>query len=178
MSMRMFVDETKAKNYLVVGATVPETGVELARKELRALVLPGQRGLHMKDEDKRRRGLIADAITSLNDLGVQVRIYDAGRNGTERIRRGRALAELIGDAAGPLPVRITLDRDATLESWDRQTMIELTRAAGHAARITYGHESRHNEMLLAIPDAVAWCWARGGEWRSRVRPIVAAIKEV
>ena len=28
------------------------------------------------------------------------------------------------------------------------------------------------EQLLGIPDAFAWCWAKGGHWRSHIRPVI------
>jgi len=34
------------------------------------------------------------------------------------------------------------------------------------------------EQLLAVPDAVAWCWVRGGEWRRRVDPVVRLVRQV
>jgi len=32
--------------------------------------------------------------------------------------------------------------------------------------------------MLAIPDVIAWCWARGGDWRHRIAPIVTATIRV
>jgi hypothetical protein len=33
-------------------------------------------------------------------------------------------------------------------------------------------------MLLAIPDAIAWCWAKGGDWRRRIESVVTDVREV
>ncbi len=63
-------------------------------------------------------------------------------------------------------------------SWDRQTLLELTRSAHVRERVTYGHSDRQTELLLAIPDAVAWCWARGGDWRRRIQPILRDVRQV
>ena len=84
----------------------------------------------------------------------------------------------MADAAQLDGASIVFDLDSTLVSWDRQRMIELTRAAGAQDRITYRHASRHQEQMLAIPDVIAWCWARGGDWRRRVEPVVIAVQRV
>lgn len=63
-----------------------------------------------------------------------------------------------------------------LQTWDRQRLIEYRRAAGLRDRLTYAHQGRTDELLLSIPDAIAWSWARGGEWRTRVKPVVRYVR--
>ena len=178
MSARIFVDETKAKGYVVAAASGQPEELKIAQKQLQSLILSGQRSLHMKSEGDSRRRAIADTIGGLPDFGISATIYDAGRLGTERDRRARCLDALVTDAAQLDAVSIVFDLDRSLASWDRQRMIELTRAADAQDRITYRHSSRHEEQMLAIPDVVAWCWARGGDWRRRVEPVVIAVRKV
>jgi len=179
VSVQIYVDETKAKGYLIAAASGAPEQLKISRKEIAALILPGQRSLHMKAEQDTRRRLIVDTIIRMgNDLGVQAVVYDAGRVGTERDRRARCLQALVDDAARHVAAEIVFDLDETLLSWDRQRMIELTRAAGARDRLTYSHRTRHEERLLAIPDAIAWCWAKGGDWRQRVQPLVADVRGV
>jgi hypothetical protein len=45
----VFVAESKQRNYLLVAAVVMPGDLAGARRALRALVMPGQRRLHMKD---------------------------------------------------------------------------------------------------------------------------------
>jgi len=71
-----YVDETKRRGYLLVAAVVLPPDLDSVRKVLRGLVLPGQRRLHMKDENDQRRRSIATAIAV---SGVTATIYDAGR---------------------------------------------------------------------------------------------------
>jgi hypothetical protein len=178
MSTQFFVDETKAKGYLVAAAIGSGEDLRIARKQIDTLILPRQRSLHMKSERDSRRKAIADAIGAFGDLSVQAIIYDAGRAGTERDRRARCLEALVADAARHNAANIVFDLDETLLSWDRQRMIELTRAAGVQERVTYRHSIRHHEQMLAVPDVIAWCWARGGDWRRRVTPVVAEIRRL
>jgi len=175
----VYVDETKAKGYVLVACTGARAQMQVARKELRELVLPGQRALHMQSEQDARRRKIADAIARMGEQGIEATIYDAGKRGpNERARRERCLEALVEDVSRHDQAQITFDRDESLVSWDRQRMIEFTRAVGAKQRLTHVHTTRQAELLLAIPDAVAWCWARGGHWRRRVGPIVRELREV
>jgi hypothetical protein len=61
---------------------------------------------------------------------------------------------------------------------DRRWLYQRVREAGCTETLRYRHLRAHEEPLLAIPDAVAWCWAKGGEWRSRVEPLVEHVREV
>ncbi|WP_284750810.1 hypothetical protein [Arthrobacter sp. efr-133-R2A-120] len=178
-SSHIYVDETKAKGYLVAAATGIPSQLAVSRKEIGALILPGQRSLHMKAESDARKRKIANTIVTMGEtLGIKAVIYDAGRDGTEKERRSRCLKALVNDAAKYERAKIVFDLDETLRSWDRQQMIELTRAAGAGERISYEHYVRNSEPLLAIPDTIAWCWARGGEWRARIRPVVQDVIDV
>ena len=179
MTAQFYVDETKAKGYLVVAATGAPEQLLVARKEIGTLLLPGQRSLHMKSEQDARRKQIAAAIVGVGaDLDVRAVVYDAGRAGTERERRARCLQALVSDAATHPAASIVFDLDESLRSSDRQRLIEYTRAGQSRGRVKYSHMSRNEELLLAIPDIVAWCWAKGGLWRQRVRPMVADVQQV
>ena len=133
----------------------------------------------MKDERKSRQATISDTVTALESLGVHASIYDAGKNGTERVRRARAIEAVIDDVcdiAGK--VSITFDLDETVIKVDQMNLIDLVRKNDLKARVEYRHAHRHDETLLGIPDAIAWCWARGGTYRDRVRPIVKSVRSV
>ena len=62
MSSHIFVDETKRAGYVIAAVTVSDT--EAIRKTVRALVLPGQRRIHMKHEQARRRRVIVSALAA------------------------------------------------------------------------------------------------------------------
>ncbi|MFT4287229.1 hypothetical protein [Nocardioides sp.] len=149
-------------------------GAERAR-ELRAavntLVMPGQRSLHMKAEGGARRKVIADAVVA---LAVDVWVLDAsGGSGKEHERRARALTSLL-EQVDVVQAHLVFDRDASMEPFDRR----LLSAVPPHRRPTYVHHQRHEEPLLALPDVIAWSWARGGEWRRRLDPLAIRIVEV
>ncbi|MBW3084710.1 hypothetical protein KEM60_00899 [Austwickia sp. TVS 96-490-7B] len=72
----VFVDESKAGAYLLVGAQIPTRDVHLIRSKIRRIALPGQRRIHMKAESRQRKLLIAATIAA---LGVEFTIFDAKR---------------------------------------------------------------------------------------------------
>lgn len=167
---QLYVDESKAKGYVLAAAVLVSSETRPARKALNALVLPGQRALHMKKEADPRRRLIADMVARLD---VEISIYTAGtRYRTEREGRAACLEQLVKDAAGLDEAQLVLDLDESLRQWDNQQLIELVRRAGVRGRMTYRHSKAAQEPLLSIPDAVAWCWAKGGTWRERIQPVV------
>jgi hypothetical protein len=43
--------------------------------------------------------------------------------------------------------------------------------------LTWDHRERHQEPLLWVADAVAWCVNRGGEWERMVRPMIVETIE-
>jgi hypothetical protein len=98
VSGHVFVDESKNRGYLLAAGVVLPADLDVTRRVIRGLVLPGQRRLHMKDEnDSRKRAIVA----ALVDVGVRATIYDAARrHRNERERRAaclRALSPILHD---------------------------------------------------------------------------------
>ncbi|GHF97388.1 hypothetical protein GCM10017567_09720 [Amycolatopsis bullii] len=58
---------------------------------------------------------------------------------------------------------------------DRRTPHRATRPHGSTALGYRHHRARNEEPLLAIPDAFAWCWQRGGPWKARAKDFVVAV---
>jgi hypothetical protein len=171
----VFVDESKAKDYLLVAAAIVSGDPTACRKATRALLLPGQPRLHMKKESDPRRKQILDTFES---LGATISIYRAPKSlGSEVRRRDLCLEQLVLDL-GRAGAHLCLERDDSLVSRDRQRLIETTREAGSKETLDYWHETAASEPLLAIPDAVGWAWARGGHWRSRANRLVSRIVEI
>lgn len=175
MSSHLFVDETKHRGYVLVATAVIPDDLDLIRKMLRGLVLPGQRRLHMKDESDPRRRSIATAIAV---SGVTATVYDAGRRyRNERERRAACLHALVVDAAQRSDAMLVLEQDDTLMASDRKLIYRATREA-NCADLRYEHRRAAAEQLLALPDAIAWCWAKGGDWRRRIEPVITEVREV
>lgn len=172
----IYVDETKRRDYLLVASVHVSTDLTELRQLVRGLLLPGQRYLHMKDEKDGRKRTIAQAFV---DADVQATVYRAGpHHRNERQRRSACLQALVDDHAAQGNAWIILDEDETMVKFDNQKLIEYTRAAGCRDTLRYEHQRSHAEALLAIPDAIAWCWAKGGHWRTLIGPAITATKDV
>ncbi|AYE99674.1 hypothetical protein C0J29_32465 (plasmid) [Mycobacterium paragordonae] len=167
----IYVDETKHRDYLMVAAVVLGEDLTSARAVVQELLKPGQRHLHMKDEADGRKETIAKALVSAD---LRATVYDAGRrHRTQVLARAACLSALVEDlATSNVETLIVLDQDESLVQSDRRLLYGAVRAAGCEATVRYEHRRAASERLLAIPDAFAWCWAKGGRWRSHIRPVV------
>ncbi|MCW2539657.1 MAG: hypothetical protein JWN95_1382 [Frankiales bacterium] len=175
MSNHVFVDESKRRDYLLVASAVVAGDLDPMRRMLRGLVLPGQRRLHMKDESESRKRSIATLIAG---SGIQATIYNAGRShGTEWERRSACLRALVADCAQRGDTMLILEQDDTLIAADRKLLYRAARDE-RCPDLRYEHRRASVEQLLALPDAIAWCWAKGGDWRRRVEPVVTEVRAV
>ena len=175
MNQRIYIDESKARNYLMAAAVLMPRDDKVNRQAINKLLLPGQRRIHMKQERTSRRRLI---LSTLVDAGIIATIYDAGSGPrTQIIRRKACIEAIVADASRLHNVHLVFEQDDTLMRSDRECLIECVRASNNPA-ITYEHRKPSQEVLLGIPDALAWAWAKGGDWRRRIEPIVTTVKKV
>ncbi|AOS95124.1 hypothetical protein AN931_23285 [Mycobacterium intracellulare subsp. chimaera] len=167
----VYVDETKHRDYLMVAAVVLGEDLTSARGVVQDLLKPGQQHLHMKDEADGRKETIAKTLAAAD---LRATVYDAGRrHHTQVLARAACLSALVDDlAASDVETLIVLDQDETLVQSDRRLLYHAVRAAGREATLRYEHRRAAAERLLGIPDAFAWCWAKGGYWRSHIRSVI------
>jgi hypothetical protein len=171
----VFVDETKDRGFLLAAAALAPGDLVAARQAVRRLILPRQRRLHFKQESDARRGEIVGVLLR---LGAQVVIYDGSAARSEKAARRACLVELVADLGKDAAHRVVIERDDSVIDFDRRLLYEQVRVAGIVGTLRYDHLRAHEECLLAVPDAVAWCWAKGGRWRARIAPMVAEIRQV
>ncbi len=149
----VFVDESRQGDYLLVAAVLVPTDLATARRSLRALVMPGQRRLHMKKESRARRRAIIEAIAS---TGASAIIYNAGLPGRRELdARAGCLRAVLADVVTAGHHMIIFEQDDSLLWWDQQRLIEITREVGSRATLRYEHQRAEHELLLAMPDAIA-----------------------
>jgi hypothetical protein len=65
----------------------------------------------------------------------------------------------------------------SLLSWDNQRLVEYTREAGCRDKPALRTPTSRQRVVACRPDAIAWCWAKGGD-RRRIEPVVAAVRSV
>lgn len=166
MRTHVFVDESKARGLLVAAAVCVSDDVNEYRKQMRALLLAGERRVHFKKEsDPRRRKIVA----TMADFDLVVRLY--GRTTDDADGRRACLDAVVRDAADTAE-RLVIERDESTFAFDRRVLYEATRRHRCADTMTYELLAPHADPMLWIPDAVAWCWNRGGSWRDAVADFV------
>lgn len=167
MTFHAFVDESFAGSYMVAAAVVPVGDVNAHRAVLRGVLQPGQRRIHFKDERPARKDLVLSAIDTL-DVSAVVYVTK-----NDRQARGACLARMVPDLAAAGVTRLVLERDDSLLTFDQRTLDALKRE--HCPDLYYDHQRAHNDLLLCLPDAIAWCWAKGARWRQRVAPFTREL---
>jgi hypothetical protein len=171
----VYIDESKAKGYVVVAVSVPPVEVPATRRLVRGLVAPGQRRVHMKSEKAPRKREILTAVAAL-ELGVVVYAAETSRYRTDIAARRACLDRLVADHAH-LAAQLVLESDPSQDPRDRRDLIELTRSHG-CPELAYTHTTAAAEPLLALPDVIAWAWARGDDWRRRIAPAIERVTRV
>ena len=159
---------------MITAAALFSGDLASARRAMRSLVLPGQRRLHFTHESDGRRKRILDAIT---ELGPKVTIYDASAHHRRR-QREACLDALVENLASIGTRMLVLESDESIVELDRKTLYRSVRRHGCHEILEYRHLRAFEEPLLAVPDALAWCWQRGGHWKTRVREMVEEIRTV
>ena len=168
---QIFIDESKAKDYLLVGAIIQPTELAAARKAACKLILPGQYRVHMFKESEQRKKII---LASISAIGAEVLIYRADKTqGTETLRRTWCLDSLVDDALAERRAEIILELDSSTVRQDQSEILRKLKSVGAENRLAYRHATAASEPLLLIPDAIGWAWARGGDWRKRVSSLVS-----
>lgn len=174
MQTQVYVDETKARGYVVAAACVPTAAADSMRRALRDLLPRGQRRLHMVNEATPLRRKILGVLT---DHRAEVDLFAAGQHYRTNIERRRACLERLVMEIPADCTMLTLESDETQDRRDRHDLAQYTRRHGRST-LLYRHESPYAETLLWVPDAVGWAHARGGEWRRLADPVVRRIVDV
>jgi len=129
-------------------------------------LLSGQRSIHFSKESVRRRKIVISAIEKVNPQIVMVRALTKETVETRML----LIREIVNVAVAKKLDFLTFDLDETTLFKDRLVLkletIKLKR------QIFWDHKMRHEEPLLWVADAVAWCVNRGGEWERMVRPMI------
>jgi hypothetical protein len=169
----VYVDETKARDYLLVAVAVEGKDLKEARSVIRSLTMPGQARLHMHREKDSRRRKILSAICR---LPIEATVFRADRSRRKETERRKAcLEELVTNAIQDARTSICIEHDDSMVQVDRSILIAVTKAHRAENPLQYRHDRAASEPLLALPDAIAWAWARGGEWRPRCDDVVTKV---
>ena len=166
-----FSDESERAATMFFGVlVVPAVSLHDARREMRGLLLPGQRRVHMAKDGARRRKAILDVVLQLDASSVVVRLRRP--LGVTRVQaRERLLATACGLVCEADVWILDAQDDAQLRR-DRH-LIELEFAQGGPV---YDHQPSNEEPMLWAVDALLWAYGAGGEAKRRAGTRVSILE--
>lgn len=162
MPAHVFVDESKTRGLLVAAAGCEATSVNTYRRAMAQLLLPRQRRIHFTKESTPRQRKILDVLA---EFDLTVRLYRADRDNA--VGRRACLEAVVADIANTAE-RLVVERDESTVDFDRQTLFAAARKHGCTDTLQYELLAPRLDPMLWIPDAIAWAWAKGGDWRHSV----------
>ena len=159
-----FADESHRKGqYLMCATSVPTSKIQETRKALRRLRLRGQRRIHFTNESDSRRKSVLAALASLQASNSIYTVLSRDQTAA----RKAILLKMVTDLRADGITRLVLDSRQVQDQKDRSSIRALLDCHPDSA-FEYSHQPSAHEPILWIPDAMAWAWGRGGEWRRRV----------
>lgn len=165
LGSNVYVDETKARGYVLAVVFVPPRDVHKLRASLRNLRARGSRSIHFHKANNAQRAAVIDALTAHDAHAMII----TNRTDPKKRPREASIRALARQAVKLEAALIVLERDQTVERDDRRWLFEeLNKTA-----VRYEHRDRHEDALLWAADAIAWCWQHGGAWKQRVTPLIS-----
>ena len=157
-----YIDESKAKSYILAVCLAQPKEISRLRKTLSTKLLKGQRSFHFRKESDRRR---VQLVRFLLEFDFKVVIFrDTGRSVVQA--RKTLITQVCATASKFGITELVFELDNSAWESDIKLLNELRPS------MPWDHRERHQEPLLWVADAVAWCVNRGGEWERMVRPLI------
>ena len=163
-----FIDESSSKKYVLVGVLIQDQNFIVSRRQLRALLLPRQRSIHFRQESKKRRKQLIDVFLELGFSCLVVSLSNQKAK-TARPKGIELLSEL---SLTKRCNKLVFELDESSWVADIKTLNAITYSKKLHGQLQWDHVPRHQEPLLWVADAVAWCLNRGGDWERMVRPMI------
>lgn len=160
--MIAYIDESKAKRFLFAVLLIEPKRQFLIRKELVKSLLSGQRSWHFVKENSRRRKQFLRLLIKMQLNVLIIKVDNSNKNK----KRTVALNALIAQIPKYGVNEVVFDLDDTTLLADSKFFSNL------GVPLLWDHREPHQEPLLWVADAVAWCVNRGGDWEHMVRPLI------
>lgn len=172
MALHMFSDESKARGYITAAVVVPAGSVARVRATCREWAMPGSRRFHsQKESTGRRRAALASLVAMERD--VRIVLVESAQGRLQLEARGAHLGALARWASGAGVSRWVIERDQTVQAEDRRALGSADTRSG-ATSFEYVHLPAALDPVLWAADLAAWSWARGGEFRAGIEPLVVS----
>ncbi|MDA0633893.1 hypothetical protein OUY22_10720 [Nonomuraea sp. MCN248] len=158
-----YVDESmllQSGLYILAAVLVAPAEAERHRAALRSLLLRRQRKLHWRDENDKRRTLLAEAVAAMRPMGVVV--VGAGLDGRRQERARRKCVEhLLWEMGGHHVLDVVFERrHSELDLRDHELVAVLQGRHSMPPRLRLSWCDPAAEPLLWLPDIVAGALSR------------------
>ena len=169
--MQLYIDESKAKSYILVAVLVQPGLAAGFRKRMMRLRMPGQRYIHFINERDSRRKII---LSELLDMNIRARVYRTA--GLHPIAaRAICLKVLLADLIQLNVTNLVFELEESSQKSDVILLRQILSNGDLRTKIEYSHVSKPEEPLVWIADAIAWSYARGGDFRRRALLLIDAV---
>lgn len=172
--MWAFSDESERSGVMLFAVAVIDPGdVDSARRQLRALLLAGQRQVHTAKEAPRRRRALLDTVGAIDGLSVTVLRYRRPP-GTDRTAGRHLLLQAgAGLVVGSGVTSWVLDdQDPAQRVRDRASIAHALAGIDRYLHPVYDHRPARSEPLLWAADAACWAAGAGGDWKQRLSSVL------
>jgi hypothetical protein len=119
----------------------------------------------------------AQILDRLVEMQINAVIYESADKVNEKAARDGCLRLLMRDHPGRKVRRLVLEREESRVDSDSHIIRSELVAAGETGQLVYEHMRAHEEPLLSIPDAIAWCWMRGSHRRVIAKGLVTVVQQ-
>lgn len=169
MTLHGFVDESiRADRYQLALALVDSADMSRLRTAMRALLLPGQREIHMKVEKPTRQ---RELLSAVHPLGIRVVPYrSTGRGRDQEQARARCLKQLVRHLVSAGGERLVLDSRPGRDQADSRTIARVLRTTDVADELTWAYLDSSSDPLIWVSDCVGWAHGAGAAWQ-RLAPV-------
>jgi hypothetical protein len=169
MLSNSFIDESvRGSKYLLAAVIVDHTRHQDIRRELKSLRQFGRSSLHMHREVIGRKRLIASSVAQMEITCVLAVQELSGQSLMSA--RIKCLNELSGHELVRSTSQLTLETSNSIELDKKILSNSAYEFSGKFPH--YRHLSSAQEPLLWLPDIIAWCAGKGGEFENIVKPLL------
>jgi hypothetical protein len=169
-----FVDESLRPGRYLLGCVIVEATVAgPMRRNVRKLLLPNERRLHIRKSDRPQRLRILSTVAGWN---LDARVYECRHRETVGAEEARQLGveRLVRDLqATGIDTTVYIERREGADDRDRSTII---RARQRRPPLDFHHLRPPDDPLLWLPDCIAWAVGAGGEWSQGLGDSVTVIE--
>jgi hypothetical protein len=171
VSIHVFVDEVRRRDYVLCAAVVPADDVARARRIMRELKPGNRRRLHMHDEGAAsRRRILAEFRRSEPVAAAHLWIARIGGR-PERAVRDECFRSLVPGVLELGATRIVVESCAQ-DARDRAMIGDVLASRGAIATVRCDVIPAATDELLWAADVVAWAYGAGGEYRRSIADLV------